>query len=54
MMSNRHLSLESLYLYVDHVVGYKNWYHEIKNQTSLFMIFFCKVLIGYRLHRFNE
>ena len=38
MMSNKHLSVESLYLYVDHVFGYENWSHKIKNQTSLFMI----------------
>jgi hypothetical protein len=53
-MSNKHLSVESLYLYAHHVFGYENWSHEIKNQTSLFMtIFFCKILIGYHLHRFN-
>ena len=41
MMSNKHLSVESLYLYTDHVFGYENWSHEIKkNQTSLFIIFF--------------
>ena len=33
MMSNKHLSVESLYLYADHVFGYENWSHEIKNQT---------------------
>jgi len=49
MMSNKHLSVESLYLYADHVFGY-----EIKNQTSFFMIFFCKIFLGYHLHRFNE
>ena len=55
-MSNKHLSVESLYLYVDHVFGYENWSHEINNQTSLFMIFFCniRVLIGYHLHKFNK
>ena len=40
MMSNKLLSVESLYLYAGHVFGYENWSHEIKNQTSLFMIFF--------------
>ena len=56
MMSNKHFSVESLYLYADQVFGYKKWSHEIKNQTSLFMIilYFCKMLIGYHLHRFNE
>ena len=32
-MSNKHLSLESLYLHADHVLGYENWSHGIKNQT---------------------
>ena len=32
-MSNKYLSVEFLYLYADHVFGYKNWTHEIKNQT---------------------
>ena len=32
-MSNKHLSVESLYLYADNVFGYENWSHEIKNQT---------------------
>ena len=36
-MSNKHLSVASLYLYVDHVFGYKHWTQEIKNQTSLFI-----------------
>ena len=45
IMSNKHLSVESLYLSADHVFGYDNWSHEIKNQTCLFMmIFFCKIL----------
>ena len=30
MMSNKTLSVESLYLYADHVFGYENWSHEIK------------------------
>ena len=55
MMSTKQLSEEPLYLYADHVFGCENWWHEIKNQTSVFMIFFfCKILIGYYLHRFNE
>jgi hypothetical protein len=55
MMSNEHLSAESLYLYADHVYSYENWSHEIKHQTNLFMIiFFCKILIGYHVQRFNE
>ena len=33
MMSNKHLSVESLYLCADHVFGYENWLHEIKNKT---------------------
>ena len=33
MMSNKHLSVESLYLYADHVFGYENWSHEINYQT---------------------
>jgi hypothetical protein len=33
MMSNKYLSVESLYLYADHVFSYGNWSHEIKNQT---------------------
>jgi hypothetical protein len=53
-MSNIHLSVESLYLYVDHVFGYENYLHEIKNQSSLFMMFFCKIFIGYHLCSFNE
>ena len=40
MMSNKHLSVESSYLYADHMFGYENWSNEIKNQTSLFMIIF--------------
>ena len=46
MMSNKHLSVESLYLYADHVFSYENWSHEIRNQTSLFMViyFFVKYL----------
>ena len=32
MISNNHLSAESLYLYADHVFGYENWSHEIKNK----------------------
>ena len=39
MTSNKHLSVGSLYLYADHVFGYENSSHEIKNQTGLFMIF---------------
>ena len=53
-MSNKHLIVKYLYLYADHVFGYENWWHEMKNHTSLFMIIFHKVLIGYHLHRFNE
>ena len=33
MMSNKHLSVESLNLYADHAFGYVNWSIEIKNQT---------------------
>jgi hypothetical protein len=44
MMSNKYLSVETLCLYTDLVFGYENWSHEIKNQTSLFMIFFVKYL----------
>ena len=45
MMPGKHLSVESLYLYADHVFGYENWLHEIKIQTSLFMIiYFLKYL----------
>ena len=34
MMSNKYLSVQSLYLYADHVFGYENWSHETKkNQT---------------------
>ena len=33
MMSNIHFSVESLYLYADHVFGYENCSHEMKNQT---------------------
>ena len=54
-MSNKYLSVESLYLYADHVFGYENCSHEIKNQISLFMIiFFSKMLTDHLLHRFNE
>ena len=31
MMSNRHLNIESLCLYADHVFGYENWSNQIKN-----------------------
>ena len=51
-MSNKHLSLKSVYLYSDHMFGYENWSHELKNQTM--SIFFCKMLMSYLLHRFNE
>ena len=34
MTSNKHISVESLYLYAGHVFGYENWSHEIKNQTT--------------------
>ena len=54
MISNNRLGVQSLYLYADHVFGYENWSHEIKNQISLFIFLFCKLLIGYPLHRFNE
>ena len=33
MISNKHLNVESLYLCADHMLGYENWSHEIKNQT---------------------
>ena len=33
MMSNKNLSVESLYVYADHIFGSKNWSHEINNQT---------------------
>ena len=33
MMSNKHLSVEFLYLYSDHVSGYENWSYEIRNQN---------------------
>ena len=29
MMSNKHLIVESLYLYVGHMLGYEYWLHEI-------------------------
>ena len=29
MIPNKHLSVESLYLYADKVIGYANWSHEI-------------------------
>ena len=32
-MSNKHLNVESLYLYADHVFDYENWSREIKYQT---------------------
>ena len=46
MMSNKHFSVESLFLHADHVFIYENWSHEIKTQASLFMIiyFFVKYL----------
>ena len=57
-MSNKHLSVESLYLYVDHVFAcdYENWSHGIKHKSSLSIItyFFCKILIGYHIYRFNK
>ena len=31
-MSNKHLSVESLYLYADHVFVMRNWSHEIKEK----------------------
>ena len=33
MMSNKHLGVESLYLYADQAFSYENWSHEVKNQT---------------------
>ena len=50
-MSNKHLNVEYLgyiytyiyiyiYIYADHVFGFENWSHEIKNQTSLFTIIY--------------
>ena len=33
MMSNKHSSVESLYLYADRVFGYENWSHEIKQSN---------------------
>ena len=33
MISKKHLSVESLYLYADHVFGYENWLLVIKNQS---------------------
>ena len=33
MMSNKHLCVEYIYLYADHVFGYENLSHEVKNQT---------------------
>ena len=33
MMSNKHLSVEPLNLYADHVFGYENWSHEIKKSN---------------------
>ena len=35
-MSNEHLSVESLYLYADHVFDYENWSHEIKIKLASF------------------
>ena len=32
-MSNKHLSVEYLYLYSKHVFGYENWSHEIKKSN---------------------
>ena len=32
-MSNKDLSVESLYLYGDHVFGYVNWSHEKKKSN---------------------
>ena len=29
-ISNKHLGVESLYLYAEYVFGYENWTHEIK------------------------
>ena len=39
-MPNNHLRVESLYLYADHVFGYENWSHKIKNQTSSYIVIF--------------
>ena len=36
-LSNKRLRVESLHIYAEHAFGCKNWSHEIKNQTSLFM-----------------
>ena len=33
MISNKYLSVESLYLYADHVLGYENWSYEIKKSN---------------------
>ena len=34
MKSNKHFSVESLNLYVDHWFAYENWWNEIKNLNS--------------------
>ena len=33
-MSNKHLNVEFLYLYANHVFGYENWSHEIKKKPN--------------------
>ena len=33
MMLNKLLSVESLYLYTDHVFGHENWSREIENSN---------------------
>ena len=35
MLSNKHLSVESLYLSSDHVFDYENWSHEIKKIKTI-------------------
>ena len=48
MMSNKHLSLESLYLYAVHVFGNENWLHEIKNQTISEKCFIkCVIILSF-------
>ena len=55
-MSNKHLSVESLYLYADHMFGFENCLLEIKKikPASVCFFVFCKIFIGNHFHRLNE
>ena len=45
-MSNKHLSVEFLYLYADPVFGQENWSHEIiKKKSNYRRLMFLKCIV---------